>query len=313
MWSDFFSEDDPSEISKEYDQLLQSLLTTPVDDFDLALNVFNNVDQDGEGSGVGNGDGTDSDDHAKYCIDQIRSDHCYTLPWDETSALLTPPNSSDDSDDPETELSSSRTYPNPRKISVKPETTKFMHKTVKLKHKKDLKFVFSIKVKDSVPTAVQLSPGRSLLKKNHPAAGGPPAAPSTSAEDLVRDVLNKRAYRKRQRLNEAALAVQTLLGAEDRQSFQADRFLKMQTDREIHNSMERQRRIDLKNEFDNLKTLIPDIAGSDKVSKLNVLNYSAEYVKRLERTDLKLKLRKQQLKEKRLKLLEQLKQLNIMY
>ena len=48
LWSDFFSEDDVSEISPEYELLLKSLLSTPVDDIDLSLNVFNNVDEESE-------------------------------------------------------------------------------------------------------------------------------------------------------------------------------------------------------------------------------------------------------------------------
>ena len=105
------------------------------------------------------------------------------------------------------------------------------------------------------------------------------------------------------------LLSKTMAKNNENKNIQTDKYLKMQTDREQHNSMERQRRIELKNEFDKLKSLIPDIAHSDKVSKLNVLNYSAEYVKKLERADLKLKLRKSQLKEKRQKLLDDLRKL----
>ena len=298
LLSDFFSEDDPNEISQEYADFFQHLLTTPVDDFDLALNVFNNVDPEGGG---GEADAAAGDQgETKYCIDHIRADHSYSLPWEESSVLLTPPTSSDDSD-PESD-SSSHISDDCRKITVKSETSKFIHKTVKLKHKKDLKFVFSIKVKDGLQQPIKLSPGRSLLKTNQPRA-------FPSKEGLIREVLDKRAYRKRQKLNETAMAVQSLLSTENR-NIQTDKYLKMQTDREQHNSMERQRRIELKNEFDTLKSLIPDIAHSDKVSKLNVLNYSAEYVKKLERADLKLKLRKSQMKEKRQKLLDDLRRLS---
>ena len=308
LLSDFFSEDDPNEISKEYADFFQHLLTTPVDDFDLALNVFNNVDPDG-GSGQDDEKGED-----KYCIDYIRADHSYSLPWEESSSvLLTPPNSSSDDSEPESDASSHISEDSPK--TVKSETSKFIQKTVKLKHKKDLKFVFSIKVKDRSQPPVNLSPGRSLLKANQPRAFSSKDTMQRSKEslirtkeNLIRNVLEKRAYKKRHKLNETAMAVQSLLNAENK-NIQTDKYLKMQTDREQHNSMERQRRIELKNEFDKLKSLIPDIAHSDKVSKLNVLNYSAEYVKKLERADLKLKLRKSQLKEKRQKLLDDLRKL----
>jgi len=312
LLSDFFSEDDPNEISKEYADFFQHLLTTPVDDFDLALNVFNNVDPDGgsvQDAAAGNEKGED-----KYCIDYIRADHSYSLPWEESSSvLLTPPNSSSDDSEPESDASSHISEDAPK--LVKSETSKFIQKTVKLKHKKDLKFVFSIKVKDRSQPPVKLSPGRSLLKANQPRAfsSKDPMQRSKESlirtkENLIRNVLEKRAYKKRHKLNETAMAVQSLLNAENK-NIQTDKYLKMQTDREQHNSMERQRRIELKNEFDKLKSLIPDIAHSDKVSKLNVLNYSAEYVKKLERADLKLKLRKSQLKEKRQKLLDDLRKL----
>ena len=339
MWSDFFNEDDSTEISKEYDDLLKSLLTTPVDDFDLTLNVFNNVDEEER-------TGEDPAVKDKHAVDAILADHCYTLPWQDSGAevvaadpanlFLTPPNSSGDDSDPDDE--SGRTTSS-QKISSDAKrrlSEKLPVKTVKLKHKKDLKFVFSLKVLDgegaaaagsrsggghtSLPRKTLLAGGgRSLLKKNHPPGYSPPsAAPTSAAAQLVRQALNKRAYRKRHKLNEAALAVSSLLSQErvaDTGSaaggglFQpsADRLLKMQNDRELHNSMERQRRVELKNEFDKLKTLIPDIAKSEKVSKLNVLNSSADYVVRLERTDLKLRLKKNQLKEKQNRLMEQVK------
>lgn len=300
LWSDFFSEEDSSEISTEYENHLQSLLITPVEDFNLSLNVFNNVEEHEEADEVAaKAAAAAADEKRKYCIDHIKADHCYSLPRENMSVLLTPPNSSDDSE-AESE-SSSQEYIQSNLISVKSEIPKFIHKTVKLKHKKDLKFVFSMKMKDQL-TAVQSVPGRSLLKKNHLPEYNP-------SNDLVREVLNRRAYRKRQKLNETAMAVETLLNSESRKSVLTDKVVKIQSEREIHNSMERQRRIELKNEFDTLKSLIPDIALSEKVSKLNVLNYSADYVKRLETMDVKLKLKKNLLKEKRQKLIEELKRM----
>ena len=301
LWSDFFSEEDTFEISTEYENHLQSLLITPVEDFNLSLNVFNNVEEHEEADeAAAKAAQAAADERRKYCIDHIKADHCYSLPWETMSVLLTPPTSSDDSEG-ESE-SSSQEYIQSNKISVKSETPKFIQKTVKLKHKKDLKFVFSMNVKDQLTAAGQTVPGRSLLKKNQLPEYNP-------TRDLVQEVLNRRAYRKRQKVNEAALAVETLLSTENRKSVLTEKLVKVQSERENHNSMERQRRIELKNEFDTLKSLIPDIALSEKVSKLNVLNYSADYVKKLERMDIKLKLKKNLLKEKRQKLLEELKRM----
>ena len=51
--------------------------------------------------------------------------------------------------------------------------------------------------------------------------------------------------------------------------------------RDLHNSMERQRRVDLKRSFDALKERIPSISAEDKVSKLMILNTASEYCRGL--------------------------------
>ena len=52
--------------------------------------------------------------------------------------------------------------------------------------------------------------------------------------------------------------------------------------RDLHNSMERQRRIEMKDAYDVLKATIPSIKDNDKVSKLNILNTAREYYLDLE-------------------------------
>ena len=47
--------------------------------------------------------------------------------------------------------------------------------------------------------------------------------------------------------------------------------------RDLHNSMERQRRIDLRKNFDQLKSVVPELADSEKASKLNILNKASSY------------------------------------
>lgn len=49
--------------------------------------------------------------------------------------------------------------------------------------------------------------------------------------------------------------------------------------RDLHNSMERQRRVDLKNNFDHVKDLVPELRDIEKASKLTILDKSAEYCK----------------------------------
>ena len=88
------------------------------------------------------------------------SDHAYTLPWTEMDegmviarTILTPPNS-DENDSDSSEISSDQFCSSPNSNfdlnSSESSVPKFQSsRTVKLKHKKDLKFVFSsLKVKD---------------------------------------------------------------------------------------------------------------------------------------------------------------------
>jgi len=51
--------------------------------------------------------------------------------------------------------------------------------------------------------------------------------------------------------------------------------------RDVHNQMERQRRTDLKNAFDELKDYVPTIANSDRASKQMVLDKAIEHCKAL--------------------------------
>ena len=59
--------------------------------------------------------------------------------------------------------------------------------------------------------------------------------------------------------------------------------------RDLHNSMERQRRVDLRKNFDMLKVCVPELADNDKASKLNILNKAADYCRLLVSLDAKFK------------------------
>merc|ERR1712142_797299 len=103
LLADFFSEDDASEISPEYEKFLKSLLITPADDFDMNLNVFDRLDENGE-------DSSDEDsDCSTRLAEIVMADHSYSLPWGESACspspgcslapgCLPPPNSGEDSD-----------------------------------------------------------------------------------------------------------------------------------------------------------------------------------------------------------------------
>ncbi|XP_040565093.1 uncharacterized protein [Lepeophtheirus salmonis] len=79
--------------------------------------------------------------------------------------------------------------------------------------------------------------------------------------------------------------------------------------RDLHNSMERQRRVDLRNNFDQLKVVVPELKDAEKASKLNILNKSAEYCKYLTSTDIRLRKEKEQLMNRNAALTQRLSQL----
>jgi hypothetical protein len=59
--------------------------------------------------------------------------------------------------------------------------------------------------------------------------------------------------------------------------------------RDLHNSMERQRRVDLRKNFDQLKSVVPELADTEKASKLNILNKASDYCRLLGNLDVKLR------------------------
>ncbi|KAK0161821.1 hypothetical protein PV327_008233 [Microctonus hyperodae] len=54
--------------------------------------------------------------------------------------------------------------------------------------------------------------------------------------------------------------------------------------RNLHNNMERQRRIELRHAFDDLRRLVPEIEAKEKAPKVAILQQAAEYCERLKRT-----------------------------
>jgi len=85
--------------------------------------------------------------------------------------------------------------------------------------------------------------------------------------------------------------------------------MKHQEAREIHNHMERQRRNELKVAFDDLKSCIPDIAKSEKVSKQMILDTALESCKQLKSTEISMKMKKDRLKRAHTELQQRLRNL----
>lgn len=88
-----------------------------------------------------------------------------------------------------------------------------------------------------------------------------------------------------------------------------ERSLKMQEGeaREVHNQMERQRRNELKVSFDTLKTVLPEIAESDKASKQQILDKAVETCKVIKSTELSLQNRRNSLTKSNALLKEKLR------
>ncbi len=98
--------------------------------------------------------------------------------------------------------------------------------------------------------------------------------------------------------------------AKDASNAAADSYKKRSSVRDMHNILERQRRIDLRNAFDTLKGHLPDLQKTDKASKIMILTRAAEYCSELTRTegDLRSDIRQEKLQQQYLvKKLNQLK------
>lgn len=83
--------------------------------------------------------------------------------------------------------------------------------------------------------------------------------------------------------------------------------------RDLHNSMERQRRVDLRNNFDQLKEVVPELADVDKASKLNILNKASEFCRQLTAIDSRLKRDRETIQSRNLALKRKLQQLMASY
>lgn len=88
-----------------------------------------------------------------------------------------------------------------------------------------------------------------------------------------------------------------------------ERSLKMQEGeaREMHNQMERQRRNELKLSFDNLKTVLPELATSDKASKQQILDKAVDAVNMFKSTEASLAQRRNNLSKSNALLQEKLR------
>lgn len=234
-------------------------------------------------------------------------DHCYTIGHGKLSSMLTPPESSEDED------SCNRT-----------NTTKIAQNTVKLR-KSVLKEIENDRFNKVF---------KSILLKN--TRKSPSATNSDRAKfkfsicmspNKKTSLLKNKTKQDKKLSNSTRLSYQGI--KENKQSLkfshgfpnkQQSRVTHiMRTNREktshkeardVHNQMERQRRTDLKNAFDQLKDYVPTIANSDRASKQMVLDKAIEYCKTLKTKENNAKqekknvLQRNELLKKKLALLE---------
>ena len=80
--------------------------------------------------------------------------------------------------------------------------------------------------------------------------------------------------------------------------------------RDLHNSLERQRRIDLRNAFDTLRNTVPELRVSDKASKLLILNKSRDYCWKLASRESSLQRELKLLRSRQQTLIKKLKMVN---
>jgi len=222
---------------------------------------------------------------------------------------------------------------------------------IKFQHKKDLKFVMSIEVKNDDLKSSSTNT-RSLLKsKLHSRGGGkraqqeikkgehqqrklhiPPSSvphKQKTAKEMVKEIVEKRSrmqdieMKREQVKNMKRKLRQEVKDAREQYKLKhrcytdlrskpdIRKYRKFEEERELHNSMERQRRVELKDAYWNLRERIPSIANEEKVSKLMILNTAADYSQSLDTLYTHLRKEKQAQLDRRRALLEQVDMLRI--
>merc|ERR1712212_1439698 len=152
---------------------------------------------------------------------------------------------------------------------------------------------FSINLKVNRQMVKQTDKSRSLLKQKVKIVRTPFTNTKTSSTESQ---LKKKLF-EQHRTSQSAMRKRK------------ERSLKMQEGeaREVHNQMERQRRNELKLSYDKLKTVLPEIAESDKASKQQILDKAVETCKVIKSTELSLQNRKNSLTKSNALLKEKLR------
>ena len=225
-------------------------------------------------------------------------DHCYNISsthldndkFINSSGPLTPPMSSDDEDCHSDAKQTSQTT-NKHQTFIRTKSSNRPQSLLKKSVTKQNEAKFSIKVNLKADNK-----SRSLLKQRIQKVK---IIKAPFKADGLKQIKNKNPDCPRMKSSQSAMRKRK------------ERSLKMQEGeaRQIHNQMERQRRNELKLSFDKLKTVLPELAASDKASKQQILDKAVDTVKMIKSTEVSLMNRRNSLNKSNALLKEKLRKL----
>jgi len=316
MWSSYneFSSqkvksNDSSTLSNSfYDSLLQSIDTPSCSETDSSsikseMDTDEEIDVTSEKKLHSNNDNDSFSNHTNSFQSSAKLfaslDHCYNISSThldnekymvKNNGPLTPPVSSDE-EDSQTTFSynlNTHTRKNRSTIKTKHNLNKVQSLLKKSQQKPSNEAKFSFKVN------LKTDKSRSLLKQKIQKVKIIRTPFKTDADSQI-----KQRLLEHQKLKTCQSAIRK----------RKERSLKMQEGeaREVHNQMERQRRNELKLSYDKLKTVLPEIAESDKASKQQILDKAVETCKVIKSTELSLQNRKNSLTKSNALLKEKLR------
>ena len=254
--------------NQKTDDLLASILsnediidTEYFENFDIDLVDPACIKEDDKGKLIEGKEGASEESGGEFLPPWVR-DHDYTYTPPRSSLFLTPPHSPGKHSEVKASLKLVK------KNKIKTENHK--NNKVKFSPTKDYKFVINLPVQKET----KVNP-RSILKRTYQDDGG------NDGQQLLSPPQSGFATRV---LDHQSLLNIGVPSEENRGSVKSKkkRSISKDTDRELHNSMERQRRIQMNEAFESLKSTIPTISRLDKISKLQILITAKDYCHGLE-------------------------------
>jgi len=289
MWSSAHDMNSKSlNINHKSKYLLDSKLslTPPTSYINQPLQVFDTTIPSDDDSSSTDSSSDEIDVVSSPCQNMLKNshesissgDHCYTSGRGNTSSLLTPPESSEDEDSSQGIYISKAAQDilKARKTGLKEIENDRFNKVVKsilLKSSsKSLvssnidkaKFKFSIRMNPNSKTSLLRCKSKQEKKSTRT---------TISSYQGIKE--NKQKLKVSHEIQNKQTIRTTHLDTVSKEK------VNHREARDVHNQMERQRRTDLKNAFDQLKDYVPTIANSDRASKQMVLDKAIEHCKAL--------------------------------